>query len=146
LNIAKAIQEKVSSIVGDNGKNKKAMAAKLNVPFYSCFAHTFNLIVQKGPSNLKLSLGSDDEEEDDDSRPAIQSFATSTSILSTHLRRQTAATPNQEAESSTKSILKLIEKCKHLVTLFSHSNILTQQLLEAQTGDEVKKVVFIQGQ
>lgn len=40
------IFQKVKSMVGDNGPNMSAAAAILKIPFFSCFAHTLNLIVK----------------------------------------------------------------------------------------------------
>lgn len=115
------ITGKVVGIVGDNGANMTAMARLLGIKFYSCFAHTLNLVVTNSLQSIKIAN--------------LEANATQSS---------------RAGSSGTERGLNfndLICKCRTLVSTFSYSIILTQQLLDAQVVDVTKgekKVVLVQ--
>ena len=106
-------------MVGDNANLMPATAKLLKLEYFSCFAHVFNLVVNRALEKLKYNEEIERAYDNDDN-----------SVVK-------------------KSLSILLSECRKIVCFFSHSTTMTQQLLDEQTerttnGKKQKKVVLIQ--
>jgi hypothetical protein len=143
-------------MVSDNASVMQKAADMLEIPFRSCFAHTLNLIVNRGFKQLKLAENTndllDDEGEDSDTlltasstKPLAASStqplaASSTQPLAASSTQLLAASSTQHIAASSTQSLKLsqiISKFRDLVSLFNRSDAVTK-LLKAQEIREHK--------
>jgi hypothetical protein len=123
----------------------------LNVPFFSCFAHTLNLIVEKGLEDVDFNFEQeqrDDEDESEDELPVSQHEAK----IRDHEERSRNGCILDEDGQQVKvkpGLQKLIAKVRKLVGAFNSSDNLTRELIDDQVAVVInnklyKKVKLIQ--